>query len=253
MMVKKKIVIIQALLLLIFLICGGYTAKYFYDTHVSKEQYEELRQEVEDDMPAVGEKGGEEYAANGVLKQYADLYQKNNDMVGWLKIMDTAVDYPVVQYTDNEFYLHRDFYKKNQFCGIPFLDCDSHEESMNSIIYAHNMKNGTMFADVAKYKDRKFYDNHKKIFYDTLYERDAYEIIAVFKTTVGSKNEFRYQDYANMTTHKDFNEYVRRVKELSIYNIDKNATYGDKLITLSTCTQRASNNRIVVVARRITE
>ena len=251
-MVKKFITVIQVLLILIFLGCGGYIGKYFYDAHRAQEQFEEIGEIVEENAPEPDEEGNyvEQYAENGMLLQYYELYEKNNDMCGWLKIPDTVIDYPVVQAADNDYYLHRDFYRNNQFSGTPFIDCDCTADSSNLIIYAHNMKNGTMFAAIAKYESVDFFKAHSQIIYDTLYERGTYDIISVFRTTVGSENEFRYHYYADIETEREFDEYVSKAKALSIHPTDATAVYGDPLITLSTCAYHTSNERLVIVARK---
>lgn len=251
MMVKKIITVIQVLLIFVFLGCAGYVGKYFYDAHKAQERFEELKEEVVRHTHVdVSGNYEEKYAKNGMLQQYYELYGKNNDMAGWLRIKDTVIDYPVVQAKDNEYYLHRDFYKSNQFSGTPFLDFQCAESSQNRIIYAHNMKNGTMFAAISKYDDADFFNAHKKIIYDTLYERGEYDIISVFRTTVGAKNEFKYHEYADIETEDRYNEYVQKVKSLSVYDTGVDAVFGDTLLTLSTCAYHTSNERIVVVARK---
>lgn len=252
MIVKKWLTVIQVLLILIFLCCTAYVGKYFYDAYTAQREYDILSDEVKRNTHEDAEGNyREKYADNGMLMSYYDLYQKNNDMVGWIKIKDTSIDYPVVQSKDNDYYLQRDFHKNKQYSGIPFIDCDTTPDSANKIIYAHNMKNGTMFADVTKYADEEYYKNHRFINYDTLYERGKYEIISVFRTDIKANDGFHYQNYADITAHDVFNDYIRRVKALSIHKIDISAEYGDSLITLSTCNSRSSGKRIVLVAKRI--
>lgn len=247
---KKIITVIQALLILIFIFCGGYVGKYFFDSHKAQKGFDELKSIVEKNTAADASDGYEtKRAQNGMLEQYVALWKQNSDMAGWIKIPDTKIDYPVVKYTDNEFYLHKNFEKKYQFSGIPFLDYQCKNESVNSIIYAHNMKDGTMFAALSKYDDKAFYDAHKKIQYDTVYDKGTYDIMAVFMTKVGSKNEFKYYNYADIEDETRFNEYVEEVKKLSVYDTGINAEYGDRLVTLSTCAYHTSNERIVVVGR----
>ncbi len=254
MTLKKRFIVIQALLLLIFLCCGGYVGKYFYDSHKAQKGYDELKEIVEAHTAVDASDGYTvKRAENGMLEQYYVLYNKNNDMTGWISIPDTAVDYPVVRYTDNEYYLHRNFDGQYQFSGIPFLDYQCNENSMNSIIYAHNMKDGSMFAAIAKYEKRDFYENHKKLFYDTLYDKGEYEIISAFTTKVGAKDEFKYYEYADIEDEQRFKEYVDKAKSLSFYDTGVNAEYGDSLITLSTCAYHTSNERFVVVARKHNE
>lgn len=251
MMVKKKLAVIQVLLLLIFIACVGYIGKYFYDAYKAQEEYDELKQIVEQYSYADASDGYiVKRAENGMLEAYYELYQKNNDMIGWLKIPDTIIDYPVVKYTDNDYYLHRDFNKEYQYSGIPFLDYQCGDSSLNSIIYAHNMKNGSMFAVLTSYADKSFYETHKKIEYDTLYDKGKYEIISVFTTKVGSEGEFKYYEYADIETEEKYDEYIDKIKAISLYDTGINARYGDKLLTLSTCAYHTSNERFVVIARQ---
>mgnify|MGYP000103752768 FL=1 len=251
MIVKKRLTVIQVLLFLIFVGCCGYLGKYFYDSHKAESGFDELKKVVEKTERADATDGYiDKRADNGMLECYYSLYQQNNDMVGWIKIPDTPVDYPVVKYSDNEIYLHKNVNKEYQFSGIPFLDYQSNDESVNKIIYAHNMKNGTMFASLADYEDKSFYDAHKNIMYDTLYDKGEYEIVYAFTTKVGASNEFKYYNYADIESEERFNEYVTQAKSRSFYDTGVNTVYGDSLITLSTCAYHTSNERFVVIARK---
>ncbi len=251
MIVKKKLTVIQALLLCVFLVCAVYLGKYFYDLNSARQTFDELRKEVTAKTPEDASGAyEEEYAEDGVLVQYDELYQKNNDFKGWIKIDGTPVDYPVVKAKDNDFYLNRDFYKKKQSSGIPFIDYECSDDGLNTIIYAHNMKDGSMFAGLSKYTDKDFFTSHTVINYDTLTERGQYEIFSVFKTTVGSKNEFKYYDYANITNEERYNEYISKVKALSMQKSDITPVFGERLLTLSTCAYNTQNERLVVVARK---
>ncbi len=248
---KNKFLIIQVLLVTVFLACVGYIGKYFYDSRKAQEGYEELRQLVKKSAREDATEGYIELRdEKGMLEDYYDLYKKNNDFKGWLRIPGTAIDYPVVQCGDNDFYLHRNFEKKYQYSGIPFIDYQSSDNSMNMIIYAHNMKNGSMFAALTDYEDKAFYEQHKDITYDTIYDRGKYEIIGAFRTKVDSKEEFKYYEYANIETEERFGEYLENVKKHSFYDTGVEAGYGDRLLTLSTCAYHTSNERFVVVAKK---
>ena len=108
MIVKKRLTVIQVLLILIFVGCCVYLGKYFYDSHKAESGFDELKKVVEKTERADATDGYiDKRADNGMLECYYSLYQQNNDMVGWIKIPDTPVDYPVVKYSDNEFYLHK--------------------------------------------------------------------------------------------------------------------------------------------------
>lgn len=251
--VKKKLAVIQILLILVIVACVAVIGKYFYDNRVSQNTYDELRSIVEKKRGEEDASGGYEVkrSENGMLDMYYELYKQNSDMIGWIRIADTAIDYPVVRYSDNDFYLHKDFYKNYQYSGVPFADYQSNDDSLNTIIYAHNMKNGAMFASLLKYENREFYEKHKYIFYDTLYDKGKYEIISVFSTKVGDKDEFKYYEYSDIKTVEQFNEYTERIMDLSRYDTGITASYGDRLITLSTCASHNSNERFVVAAKKI--
>lgn len=250
-MIMKRKTVIQVLLILVSIFCAVFVVKYFYDAKKSQDSFEGLKQLVKKE-PAedITDNYIPKRAENGMLEAYYELYRKNNDMAGWIKIPDTPIDYPVVQYRDNEFYLRRDFDKKHQSSGIPFLDYQCSNNCVNDIIYAHNMKNGSMFAALTKYADKTFYEAHKQIIYDTLYDKGRYEVLAVFATTVGFKNEFKYHEYIDID-EKHFEEYISKVKSLALYDTGVTASYGDKLLTLSTCAYHTSDERFVVVAKRI--
>ena len=251
-MVKRKFAVIQALLIFVFVICGAYISKYFYDTWKAKTSYEELRQLViKEGQDDTTESYIPERAENGMLEKYYELYMRNNDMRGWINIPGTEIDYPVLQYTDNEFYLHKNFDKKYQYSGVPFLDYQCGENSLNSIIYAHNMKSGAMFAGLTKYESADYFKAHQRVLYDTLYDIGRYEIVAVFLTKVGAKDEFRYYEYADLSDNKRYEDYIDNVKQLSLYDTGLDAEYGDDLLTLSTCAYHTSDERIVLVAKKI--
>ena len=114
------------------------------------------------------------------------------------------------------------------------------------------MKSGLMFADFERFKDKDFQSKHKTVSFDTLCERQNYEIIAVFKTTVytGSESEFQYYRFVDATEPEQFDEYIRKVKERALYDTGVSAEYGDKLITLSTCEYSQNDGRLLVVAKK---
>ena len=252
MVVKRKEAVIQVLLIIFFIICCTYIGKYFYDGKKSQDNFNELKQLAKKDAAEdITDNYIPKRAENGMLETYYELYKRNNDMAGWIKIPDTQIDYPVVKAKDNEFYLRRDFDKKHQSSGIPFLDYQCTENSKNNIIYAHNMKNGSMFAALINYTDKAFYEAHKNVYFDTLYDKGRYEIVSCFTTTVGAKNEFKYYEYADIQTEEQFDEFIKKIKEISLYDIGVEVDCDDELLTLSTCAYHTSDERFVVVAKRI--
>lgn len=192
-----------------------------------------------------------------VLFEYQPLYEINRDMVGWIQIEGTAIDYPVVQSPyESNFYLRRNFYKENATCGTIYVReaCNVNQPSDNVTVYGHNMRNGTMFADLHKFEKKSFWENHRYVNFDTLNEYRTYEIFAVFKTTADLTKGFSYHIYDTFATEKAFNEYISTCKNLSrrdFYDTGITPTYGEKLLTLSTCDKSISDGRLVVVCRLV--
>ncbi len=185
---------------------------------------------------------------------YSKLYERNNDMVGWIKIDETKLNYPVMQSVDNpDFYLKHGFDKEYTDYGCPYVqeNCDVLLPSDNIVIYGHNMDDGSMFATLDNYKRKSFWSENKRISFDTLTSKNEYEIVAVFTTTVYSDDGFKYYQFTDAEKKEDFDNYISKCKELSLYDTGVKAGYGDKLISLSTCEYSNQNGRIVVVAKRI--
>lgn len=251
MIVEKKLTVIQVLLLLVIIACGVYVGKYFYDSNKAQNGFEELKRVVkENSAKDVTDSYIDARAENGMIEGYYELYLKNNDFTGWLTIPDTIIDYPVMHSSDNEFYLHRDFNKEYQYCGIPFLDYQCNDNSKNAIIYAHNMKSGTMFAVLSDYAKKEFYEGHKTILYDTLYERGEYEVFAAFPAVIGKEDEFKYYEYTEIDDQK-LQEYINKAKERSVIDTGVQVTADDKILTLSTCAYDTTDERFVVTAKKM--
>lgn len=192
-----------------------------------------------------------------MIPSMKELYDKNSDIAGWIKIEGTAIDYPVM-YTpqDGEYYLFRTFEKEEDPAkqGCLFIDehCQIAPRSTNLLVHGHNMKNGSMFRALLGYKDEDFYKKHPLIQYTTLYEEEIYEIIAVFRSEIFRQDEdvFKYYHFFNAETKEEFDEYVENCKALERYATGITAEYGDELLTLSTCDYYTENGRLVVVARK---
>lgn len=194
--------------------------------------------------------------------KYVELYKKNPDIIGWLKIEGTHINYPVMQtQNDPEYYLRRNFDKEYSISGTPFMDAESDIfiPTSNWLIYGHHMKDGTMFQDLMEYADYGFYQDHRTITFDTIYKGDAtqYEVIAAFYTQIYTAEDdvFKYYQYADITTESQFDAYVDGIMSLSEYGTGAKVEYGDQLITLSTCSYHVEGKvgRFAVVAKRIEE
>ena len=191
-----------------------------------------------------------------ILPAYAELYEQNNDMVGWIFIEDTRINYPVMQSPyDVDFYLNHGFDKGETDYGCPYIPtiCDVDKPSDNLIIYGHHKKNGSMFSDLKKFQKKSFWEDHKTFTFDTIYEKQTYEVVAVFKTVVytSSKSEFKFYQFADAKTPEEFDAYIAKCKEKALYDTGVSASYGDKLITLCTCEYSNKNGRLVLVAKKV--
>lgn len=189
----------------------------------------------------------------GMIREYQLMFTLNNDMVGWIEIPGTDINYPVVQSPyQTDFYLRRNFYKEKATCGAIYAreECDVTLPSDNITLYGHNMANGTMFGPLHKYKEESFWEDNRLVYFDTLYEYHTYQIFAVFNISADSE-EFSYHTFDTANTPEEFEEFVKQCKERSLYDTDITPKYGEKLITLSTCDRSLENGRLVVVARKI--
>jgi sortase B len=197
-----------------------------------------------------------EETGTAILPEYADLYLMNTDLVGWIRIEDTQINYPVMQTPDSvDFYLKRDFEKASSQSGCIYVreQCDVFAPSDNLTIYGHNMRNGTMFHDLAKFRSKSFWETHRTFTFDTIIAHHTYEIVAVFTTTASVGKGFAYHQFVNAQDEADFDRFINTAKKLALYETGVTATYGDKLITLSTCEYSQVNGRLVVLAKRVTE
>jgi sortase B len=257
MKIKQKIMIAgAAAFAVLFLFSGFMLCRGYLDDKQSEKTFESVAQLV-NQVPESTDAPAEETAKPKLTayEKYADIYAANSDFVGWITIEGTKIDYPVMQTKDNpNYYLKKNFEKQYSDYGVPYVqeDCDV-DLSDNTVIYGHHMNNGTMFSDLCKYTDKKFYENHKTIRFDTLEDFSSYEIVAVFKTVAYSEQGFKYYHFINAHEESEFDEYIVKCKELALYDTGITAEYGDKLITLSTCEYSQTNGRLVVVAKKIAE
>lgn len=192
-----------------------------------------------------------------ILPQYADLAAQNSEMVGWLRVDGTKLDYPVMHSPeDPQKYLHTNFEEEYSYPGIPFIDAKCSLDSDNLLIYGHNMPNGTMFRSLLLYQQKNYWEYHPTIHFDTLYEEQEYEIVAAFYDRVYLKTEtdvFKFYQFIDAEDEEDFDNAIAQFKSKALYDTDVTAEYGDKLITLVTCAYHTDNGRFVVVAKRMNE
>lgn len=257
----------------VFLFSAAMLIWYWVDSKQQSDSYAALADLVQQARPTVSQAGPDDPSADTlpqdpwitindpesglavqVLPEFAQLYTMNNDLAGWIRIPGTNIDYPVMQTPDApDYYLRRDFEKKKNTHGCIYAkeECDL-AWSDNVTIYGHYMRNGSMFAALGKYKKKDFWEQNKTILFDTLTQRQTYEIFAVFTTTASEGKGFRYHTFIQADSPQQYDDFVSQCKELSIYDTGITPQYGDRLITLSTCDSGQTNGRLVVVARLVT-
>ena len=190
-----------------------------------------------------------------ILPEYQTLYSLNKRLIGWVKIDDTYIDYPVLQTVNNDYYLNHNFDQEEDKNGSIFLDkdCSIYPRSTNLILYGHHMRSGRMFGQLNKYSSEKFYKEHKYIQFDTIYEKGTYEVMYVFRSKIYEESEivFKYYQFTDAVSETEFESNMMQMADMSLYDTGVSAEYGDELLTLSTCDYYTSDGRFVVVAKKI--
>ena len=192
-----------------------------------------------------------------VLPQYRALYAENPDLIGWLRIDGTDIDLPVVQTPgDNEYYLRRGFDRFYATGGTLFLDerCSIAPDAptANWLIYGHNMRDGSMFGQLTRYRDEDFYKAHPTFTFDTLYETATWQVVAALDTTLGA-DELPYYTFFDADTKLDWQHRVDAILDKSLYDTGVAPQYGTQLLTLSTCgdTRPDTDARFALLAVRV--
>ena len=266
----KKYLFIAVILVLVaaFGISAFMVGNYLVDGKKQAERYDELSQIANGqttqaaETTAATETTGETretkpnlFGTDGMLAGYQEIYEMNNHTVGWIKMEGTQMDYPVMQTPDDpNYYLYRNFDKNDSARGSIYARevCDINEPSDNITLYGHNMADGSMFASLNAYTSKYAWDTNPLIGFDTLYEYHTYKIYAVFKTSANIGEGFSYHKFVDAANEQEFNDFVKKCKELSFYDTGITPVYGDKLIALSTCEYTLNNGRLVVCAVRVT-
>lgn len=258
--------------LVVFICCTVYIADYLLDSRHTSDSYADLAEQIQalrdqnannqnkdpDPTDPTGDSTdatiGKDEDKHQVLPEYRELYEKYNYLVGWIKVPNTAVDYPVFQTPDKpNFYLRKDMDGNYSRWGCIYVreQCDVFKPSDNVVIYGHHMKDGSMFYSLDNYYEYDFWKDNQYFSFDTLYEHHTYQVIAVFKTSANVGQGFAYHVFNDAKNEQEFNAFMDKVHELQLYDTGITAQYGDMLLTLSTCEYTLDNGRFVVIAKRV--
>lgn len=244
--------------------CIGYFSVYTYMNRKTQDESGKWAQMKEESRKKPGDKKDElvihrttgDVEVLDILPEYESLYNINKRLIGWVKIADIDIDYPVMQTVDNEYYLDHDFGQNYDKNGCIFMDkdCDVIDRSTNLIIYGHHMKSGAMFGQLDKYADESFYQEHQTFQFDTIYEKGTYQVAYAFQAQVLAEDEiaFKYYQFIDVNSEAEFNSNIAAMAEMSLYNTGITPVYGDELVTLSTCDRsQGAEGRFVVVGVKI--
>lgn len=249
----KKGGILQRLLLVIFVISLAMNGKREWDSMKQRQREAELaelaRLQAEQEMQEAPEPETEESLPEETEPPYESpidfeaLREINPDIVAWLTIPGTVIDYPVVQTDDNETYLKKDFEGNASSAGAIYLDCDSDSDlkGMHSVLYGHHMRNGSMFADIVKFKKEDFFqENREVILYLPEEELHLRTIAAIYGDASGEKRRTQFEN------EEHFQQYIDEMtKNCSFRELPASAT---RLYSFVTCSYEFNNARTILYA-----
>lgn len=243
----------------VFLFSGFKLWKIFSEYKKGTDTYKNIENEVVEEqtvpLEIIDEESGESVYTKGqrtALKiDFDALKKKNKDIVGWIYFENPSISYPIVDGVDNSIYLKRTFEGKYNSAGTLFVEMNNemHFSDKNTIIYGHNMKSGSMFGQLKKFKSLEF-RNENPYFY--IYTPDGKEFTyEIFATCVVDAASNSYD--ISFTDNDEFLAYIDQELDCSLYNSSVDINEDDSIVTLSTCTGRTTAERLVVHGVRISE
>ena len=237
------------LVLVVSIAVAGYSGFQLYkgikDYRDSENAYQNLAQNTEGQTEeTIVTDQGERH--NFTKANFEALAEINPDVVGWLSLEDTVINYPIVQGSDNEYYLHHLFTKEYNNTGCIFMDVDNAKDfsDLNTVLYAHHMRNGSMFAELEGYRDQEYYNTHKELVLQTPSGNYLVEPFAGLLTD-------GYSDYIQIgfQDSDSFLSYVNQMRSQSTFQSDVTITAEDRILTMSTCRYDVDNGRYAVFAK----
>ncbi len=238
---------------LVFVFSSSLAIKHFVELKENNDYYDELRELVTETV-----ENGPDYSA---------AIKANSDTVGWIKVPNTNIDYPVVQFVDNDYYLNHDFNKKYNYRGAIFMDYHNNPTNFdaNTIIYGHNCYDKTMFSELDQYENIDFYKKTPVFEFNTLEKCYKWKIYAVFVTTAKASedNNYVFNYIYPYMDGENFEGFINEVNKRSLYVTGVDINDDDKMLVLSTCvrtldvvnkygkTTYRADGRIVILARAL--
>lgn len=256
--ITRKLTFIVSFVVLI--ICIVFITSYYIKSYLSAKENNHLKSIYDSSLNSSDLNSSDNSDNNhskypvGMLPNFTALYDRNSDIKGWIIIPNTVINYPVVQTSDNSYYLSKGFDKTNNNHGTLFLDFRNNINPMsqNLIIYGHEMRDGQMFHSIRNYAKVYFYNSSPVITFNTLYSNDKWKVFAAFiANTVPSQGYVFNYLITNFSSSNDFTNFVNEVRARSLIKTSVDIKPGDTLLTLSTCTYELPEARFVVMARKV--
>lgn len=222
----------------------------YYHNHQVLTEVQQVYKEVASDEKETPKNELEDIVSRKIRPQFLDLKEINEDIVGWVSIEDTKINYPILQAEDNDYYLTKNYEKEESIAGSIFMDYRNDVESYNPnmVVYGHRMRDNSMFNSLKNFLKEDFFYNHKTIQFDTMYESYTAEVFAAYSTTT----DFDYiqTDFDNAI---DFWVLTEKMRQKSKFQSDVSLNMEDQIITLSTCdyTLDPDQGRLVVHAKLV--
>ena len=239
--------ILKIILLLLFFVIFIFSAYKVYNYFLDEKENRKMNNELIDGAVTIIDNNENEIPKEVIDEilppisvDFSILKQKNDEVVGWIYSQDTPINNPILQSKDNNYYLRRLMTREYNIAGSLFMDYrnDANMKDNNTIIYGHNMKNGTMFGTIQKYKNQEYFDSHKNMYYFTPEKNYIVKIFTGF--IVSTDSEIYNLQKLNQTKIDDL------IKKSDFKN-DLLVTENDKLLTLSTCANDYKSARYVII------
>jgi sortase B len=249
----KRVILI--ILIAVFVYSGYQLTQYLYDGYASsnlndrmKEQYEAAQKAQQKLIHADQEELTEEQLKQSYQERFDQLLEINSDIVGWIKIENTGIDYPVVQSSDNDYYLNHNVEKQPSARGSIFMDYRNTNvnDDLHTVIYGHDMKDGSMFGQLSKYKDEVYYSEHDMITFEGTEGPTKFQIFSVY--IYSPEDRFFEYEFAD---DQQYNAYLDKIVKKSRYDTGIKVTSDDQLLTLVTCEDDVNDARLIVHAKRV--
>ncbi|MDD6270402.1 MAG: class B sortase [Oscillospiraceae bacterium] len=271
----------------VFICCLIWLGTELYNRYETNQKYEDIVSQYKSSLSENNKNEGKTESDNEIkadeeiptedttykmLPGAENLLELSPDVVGYITIPDTEINYPVMQNKDDdegeEYFLQHDFYGNSSHLGSIFLDFRCNFDNVGSdgylkvptsdnlIVYGHNMKDGSMFGGLRKYREIDgYYEKHPLIEVNSNYKKYTFKIYGYFiaDATDTTDTRFEYWNYIDFQNEEDFYKYVNEIKRRTLRLTDVDVKYGDRLLTLSTCSSAVNNGRLVVCARMLRE